>query len=424
MRNKPANTLMVWIMCLASALLAGCGAASAPAAPPRATPAPQITLTYAFPDDPANTRAAAELIRAYTAANPGVQIASQPLPATDYASQLLARLGAAAPDLFVAADSQAPALIKRNAALDLRQAFAGSASLRLDDFQPAALDVWRRGDALYGLPTDITPQVLFYNQDLFDAAGVAYPANGWTWDDWLAKAQRLTARSGGQVTTYGTALSQWSPMVWGNGGELLDPAGKRTLLDRPEATAGVQFAADMVNVHKVAPPPKDAGGPDAVQLFGDGKVAMLPGASALAGTLLAAKPAFKWAIAPLPTGKVAASPLSISGLLVNAQTQQQPAALGFAAWVAGPQGNAVKAGILPYAAPALRSAAARPAGVSGADAIIAALQHGRTLPQVEAWPKIKTLVDQALKPVWQGQTTAEAVYKQVAPNINALLTAG
>jgi multiple sugar transport system substrate-binding protein len=426
-------------------LATSCGAAPAPAsAPTSAAPAPTdasaaspaplpttatqptaqatIALQFAFPDDAASARAAEGLIKAYSETNPAIVIAPLPLPAADYPKQLLARIGAGDPDLFVGADAQAPTLIGQNAVLDLR-ALLADAPLAPADFQSAALAPWRRGDALFGLPADVTPQVLFYNQDMFDAAGVAYPAIGWTWTDWLASAKKLTVSDGGKVSTYGTALTQWSAMVWGNGGELLTADGKQTLLDQPAAAEGVQFAADMVNLHKVAPPPKDAGGPDPVKLFQEQGVAMMPGSSSLAGALRAANLPFKWAIAPLPAGKTSATPLSVSALLISAQSQNQRAALDFAAWAVGPQGQAIRAELLPFAAPALRSAAARPAGLTGAEAIVQALEHGRTLPQVAAWPDVKAIVDKALVPVWQGQTTAQAAYRAAGPAINARLAA-
>src|SRR5262249_47490583 len=158
---------------------------------------------------------------------------------------------------------------------------------------------------------------------------------------------------------------------------------------------------DMVNVHRVAPAPKDAGGPDPVELFQGQKVAMLPGMSSLASRLLAAKLPFKWAIAPLPTGKVAANPISVSGLAISARSPNAPAALDFAAWVVGPAGSALKLNNTPFIAPALRSAAAQERQITGEEAILQALQNGRTLPQIEAWPKVKAMVDAALKPAWQ-----------------------
>jgi multiple sugar transport system substrate-binding protein len=451
-RVSVARTCMLLLTVI---VVAGCGAAPAPATAPTteiatqaapvtaaaSTPASEIptqaaapvskpqpvTLTFAFPDDAASCATAMAQIAAYTSAHPEVQITAKPIAAADYARKLLESVDSNTTniDLFVSTDSLMPGLINRKAALDLHE-LAGQSAFKPSDFEPAALAAWQRGTALYGLPTDAVPQVLFYNQDLFAAAGVAAPAPGWTWDDWLAKAKQLTVRSNDSdtISQYGTALTQWSAMVWGNGGALLSADGTQTLLDSPEAAAGVQFAADMVNVHRVAPAPKDAGGPDPVELFQGQKVAMLPGVSSLASRLLDAKLPFKWAIAPLPIGKVAANPISVSGLAISAHSPSAQAALDFATWVVGPAGSAIKLSSTPFIAPALRSAPAQEHQITGEEAILQALQHGRTQPQVEVWPEVKALVDQALRPVWRGQQTVQAAYRQVTPNVNALLKAG
>jgi multiple sugar transport system substrate-binding protein len=456
--NYPLNMLVsfsrVGVLLLAVITLAGCGTAPAPVAAPTTAPAaaapsaagipteggapaptsvpatqPQpVTLTFAFPDDATSSAAALAQIAAYTSEHPDVQVTAKPFPAADYARRLLESVDSNATDidLFVSSDSLLPALINRNAALDLQALLAKQSAFKPGDFAPSALAAWQRGAALYGLPTDAVPQVLFYNQDLFTAAGVAAPAPGWTWDDWLAKAKQLTVRSNDSdtISQYGTAVGPWSAMVWGNGGELLSADGTQTMLDSPEAAAGVQFAADMVNVHRVAPAPKDAGGPDPVELFQGQKVAMMPGVSSLASRLLEAKLPFKWAIAPLPIGKVAASPLSVSGLAISAHSPNAPAALDFAAWIVGPAGSALKLNNTPFIAPALRTAPAQEQQITGEEAILQALQNGRTQPQIEAWPQIKARVDQALKPVWLGQQSVQAAYRQVAPDLNALLKAG
>ena len=459
--NQPTNMLVafrrVWSLLLAAIVAAGCGTAPAPTAAPTsaaaaptsvptatAVPAPTsgiptqggapaskpqpVTLAFAFPDDAASSAAAMAQIAAYTSDHPQVQVTAKPLPAADYARKLLDSVTTNTNDidLFVSTDSLVPALINRRAALDLQALLAGQSAFKPGDFEPATLAAWQRGSALYGLPADAVPQVLFYNQDLFTAAGVAAPAPGWTWDDWLAKAKQLTVRSNDSdtISQYGTALSTWAGMVWGNGGELLSADGTQTLLDSPAAAAGVQFAADMVNVHRVAPAPKDAGGPDPVELFQGQKVAMLPGVSSLASRLLAAQLPFKWAIAPLPAGKVAVSPISVSGLAISARSPNAQAALDFAAWIVGPAGSALKLNSTPFIAPALRSAAAQERQITGEEAILQALQNGRTLPQVEVWPEVKALVDRALRPVWQGQQSVQAAYRQITPDINALLRAG
>ncbi|NIQ99401.1 MAG: extracellular solute-binding protein, partial [Gemmatimonadales bacterium] len=64
-------------------------------------------------------------------------------------------------------------------------------SFDLPDFYPDLVDLCRHEGALFSLPRYTSVYVLFYNKDLFDAAGLAYPDNTWTWDDYLSAARTL-----------------------------------------------------------------------------------------------------------------------------------------------------------------------------------------------------------------------------------------
>lgn len=51
---------------------------------------------------------------------------------------------------------------------------------------------------LYGLPVPpYYPMVLYYNKDLFDKFGVAYPQDGMAWEELVAKARQLSRTDGG-----------------------------------------------------------------------------------------------------------------------------------------------------------------------------------------------------------------------------------
>jgi len=114
----------------------------------------------------------------------------------------------------------------------------------------------------------------------------------------------------------------------------------------------------------------------------------------------------------------------VSGLALSAKTKNAGEALQFATWAVGAEGQTATANALPFAVPALRSAAARPSNVAGADMIARSVEFGRTLPQVAQWPAIANEVNTALVPVFEGKTTAALAYQKVAPKINALLTTG
>lgn len=71
-------------------------------------------------------------------------------------------------------------------------------------FYPELLDALRMADRgkLIGFPHRSINLVLFYNKDLFDKFGVAYPRDGMTWEE-TQELARLLTRSDGGVQYYG-----------------------------------------------------------------------------------------------------------------------------------------------------------------------------------------------------------------------------
>ncbi|WP_158301663.1 ABC transporter substrate-binding protein [Paenibacillus mesophilus] len=101
------------------------------------------------------------------------------------------------------------------------------------------VDVGRSG-ALYGLPVPpYFPQALYYNKDLFDKFGVAYPKNGMTWDEVYELAKKVTRVDGGVVyrgfSSHPTNLLRDNPyslpILDPNADQLADPAKWKTLFD-------------------------------------------------------------------------------------------------------------------------------------------------------------------------------------------------
>jgi ABC-type glycerol-3-phosphate transport system substrate-binding protein len=99
---------------------------------------------------------------------------------------------------------------------------------------------------LYGLPTHshFGTNVLYYNKNLTRSAGVNVPDDGaWSVDDFIVAAQKLVKRDQ-DVWGYN---SPWGYPEFGVfylrqfGGEWLDEAGKRCLLDSAEARAGMEW---------------------------------------------------------------------------------------------------------------------------------------------------------------------------------------
>jgi len=116
---------------------------------------------------------------------------------------------------------------------------------------------WVVDGGLYGGLLYATGQALYYNKGLLEAAGEAVPESGWTWDDLLASAQRLTDEANSQ---YGIMLSSPDPPYWscafihGQGGTVLNDARDECTLNSEESRAALQWLVDLIHVHKVMPP--------------------------------------------------------------------------------------------------------------------------------------------------------------------------
>ena len=65
---------------------------------------------------------------------------------------------------------------------------------------------------IFGLPFRNDLWLLFYNKDLFDKAGVAYPTDDMTWDDWAQMCKEMTSGSGTEKV-YGGYLQNWPASV-------------------------------------------------------------------------------------------------------------------------------------------------------------------------------------------------------------------
>ncbi|MDF2718923.1 MAG: extracellular solute-binding protein family 1 [Paenibacillus sp.] len=64
-------------------------------------------------------------------------------------------------------------------------------------FEKAVFDALSDKGKLYGFPLHDGGLVMYYNKDLFDKFGVAYPKNGMTWDQAIELGKRLTRSEGG-----------------------------------------------------------------------------------------------------------------------------------------------------------------------------------------------------------------------------------
>lgn len=69
----------------------------------------------------------------------------------------------------------------------------------LSRLEPSTIDIQRElaNGGIYGLPVNTISGALFYNKDLFDRFGTAYPRDGMTWDELYELAKKMSRTEGG-----------------------------------------------------------------------------------------------------------------------------------------------------------------------------------------------------------------------------------
>jgi ABC-type glycerol-3-phosphate transport system substrate-binding protein len=162
----------------------------------------------------------------------------------------------------------------------------------------------------FALPGEVQAQdSVFLNSALFTAAGVDLPQPGWTWQELAAKAKALTKRQGSETQIWGLAQEaglDWEPWVYGAGGKAVDEAlaPRRCLLGQPAARRGLGLMLGLLSAGALADTADEGVGIPALQLFMQGRCAMLLGSAALAPAFKEAQPG--WKMVPAPQGLKAA----------------------------------------------------------------------------------------------------------------------
>jgi len=198
-----------------------------------------------------------QLARAFEEANPNIQVAVSLYPSRGFATRVTTAIAAGeGPDVwyhYYATDIAAQGFLE-----DLTP-YVEESGVADQWFASAA----RRAvyqDRYYGVPRDAVSGFIAYNKDLFDAAGVAYPEDGWTVADYRAISNQLTNveadiyGSGGIEGGEGCML--WSPFSFNLGADITSPDGRQVagFMDTPEAINAMRWCLEIVTEDKITSP--------------------------------------------------------------------------------------------------------------------------------------------------------------------------
>ena len=378
MKKKQTGKFMAMALTAAmlGGMLAGCGnnAANAPAdtTPAPETPAAESSAVQESTPAEATPAASGEpvtikvahwdsytepstqmLVDGFEAANPNIKVELIDIASGEYSNKLTVMLngGNDLDVVWVKDPDNTPSIAERGQLEDLTPyiekdgvdiaAMNGSDALKLDGKQVA-------------LPVSTGFYVLYYNKDIFDAAGVDYPGNDMTWTEFEELAKKVTSGEGNDKK-YGALFHTWQACVqnWA----VQD--GKHTILDtdysfmKPyyEMALRMQDEGTVMDYSTLK-----TGNIHYSSVFMEGQCAMMPMGSWFMSTMIektkAGETSVNWGVAtlPHPDGVEAGWTVgSTTPMGVSAGSKYKDAAWEFVKYCSGEEGAKIYAdcGMIP-----------------------------------------------------------------------------
>lgn len=246
----------------------------------------QVTLRFmGWEVSPLETQSVKNGLEQFMKENPNIKVEYTTIPGgTQYVAKMQAMvLGDEAPDVFFLQSDYYHDFVKRNSLLDITDKVKNEGIA--DDLIDSAVQLSTVDNKYYGVESCIVAPVLFYNKDIFDKAGVAYPpsdpSKAWTWDEFVNTSKQLTVKNGDKVEQYGVyGMETYYNLIseiMSNGGNWFTDDLKSSAANTPEVKEVLQAVSDLRKKDGVSPEGKllTNSGMSAAQMLQTGKIAML-----------------------------------------------------------------------------------------------------------------------------------------------------
>ena len=305
------------------------------------------TLTFAVWDYTQNAYLS-KAIAAFEAANPDIKIEVQDSPAADYITKLNTQLnGGSDVDLFLIKEADKTKTFYDRGQLANLTPYVEASGIDMSAYNGTDANFTFDGN-LYAMPLRTDQYVLFYNKDLFDAAGVPYPDNDMTWAEFEELAAKLT-QGEGATKKYGAYFHSWNACVqnWGvqDGKHSIMSGDYEFFKPYYEMVLRMQEAGTCMSFAQI-----QASGLSYTDIFAQGQVAMLPMGSWLINTMVArnlsGESDVNWGVAVVPHADDVPAGYTVGAttpICINNASKNKDAAWKFASFLSGPEGAQIMA---------------------------------------------------------------------------------
>lgn len=421
--------------------LAACGGAASSASSETASTAAStesgdsaVTLNWAIWDKDSTAYWQA-LADGYTATHPNVTIEMTDLGSSDYMTQLATQLAGGNGELDVLSIKDIPGysnLIN----LGMLEPMNDKLTTSTADFGGVLEQLTAEDGNFYAVPFRSDFWVVYYNKDLFDAAGVEYPTNDMTMEEYDALARQMTSGEGADKV-YGCHYHTWRSAVSLFG--ILD--GKNTIIQGSYDFLKPYY--DMVIAQQNDGICMDYGEIKTANLhysgaFENGQAAMVNMGSWFIATLQkynaeaaanGVQPVnFGIVKYPHPAGVAAGSTLgTVTSLAVNVNSGKKDAAIDFVNWCASSEGAAAVAAVGTFPAVATDETNAIIAGTEGFPQDENSLEALNTsaiyleMPLSDKASEIETVLNQEHDAIMTGAETVDEGIANMNEQVGAIL---
>ena len=437
---------------LAGAGLAGAGAVLAACAPSTpqvvekevvvtatAAPSGPVNLVYFYWMSPEQQPMYQAIFDEFSSANPEITIEAQLAPSTevDKFQKVLLMIAAGTPPDFTAGSSEAPGYAAKNLLVVL-DPYIEASGLDMSLFNQEILKSYLQyqGQQIV-FPTVASAELLAYNPDLFDAAGLAHPSEtwgdpAWDWATFIESGKALTVEKDGKISQFGnTGLLYYMYATRWWGARWADDGVTQISADTAEMAEAIQELADVSLKHHIAPLSAEW------ELFGD-QDPLLSGMSGTQGfglwsLLQYAEADSNWACASWPSATDPLAFLYPMGFYIFKGSRHPDEAWRFAEYMGTPEAN------LKWATASSRMPAMPQNGPAWLEYFAAKKPNARmhVITDMLDYPKSTTaepfiyhprfsefatkVITPSLDPVWLGEKTAKEVLPQMQADLEALL---
>jgi multiple sugar transport system substrate-binding protein len=263
-----------------------------------------VTLTVSgWSSTPAEDALVQQNLHNFEASHPNIKVNWSPIPG-DYPTKMRANVASGTvPDVFYLQPAMSSEYISSSKLLNLSPYMARD-GVKASDYYSALINpfVCTSGQ-VYGLPKDWSSLGVFYNKQMFQAAGLSAPTASWTWDELKADAQKLTKNPGTPNSVYGISLSadasRWGAFLLANGGSVLNKDGTQATFNNSTGVSTLDFYASFLK-NNTGALPTTVGAPWNGDAFGKQRAAMTIEGGWLIPYMASTYPNVQYGIAPLP----------------------------------------------------------------------------------------------------------------------------